>query len=308
MKQIFIIILLFLASSLGSKIQAQSSLDVYHDKYFYMPIPKKFKEAKIYNAPHMRLKLSSGNIYFGVSVFNNNYPEDMDAWSDQIYQRFQKPFDPSSLIVSCKKKQIKLASGSVKCLVVLANNKTLPLRIATFLIVHQGNLFFIALTSPGKYTKNSSTDYPESIIKTIHLKTNENSHFNSSQTNKSVADKAADEFLSLLPSLNKQLPINIDEYTKLMAVYNVDKKVFLKYKVDFDSDMLTQDERNEFLKEAETIIKRDMQLLFTRGIVTQKKEDFSKFLEATGISMNMVIVDINSTPVGRILLNFSDFK
>lgn len=94
------------------------------------------------------------------------------------------------------------------------------------MMLHKGKLFIIGFTAPGKYTKASSTSYPEKIMKGFMFKS---------------ADREVDfdkYLIEVVKKLNAQCPMQIDPCTTYLQVLLSGSTVMIKTLVEDACDTL----------------------------------------------------------------------
>lgn len=102
---------------------------------------------------------------------DTGWDESVSIWDDRISKRLYNNYSGSRQIVSTSKETIKIKEGERRCFKLMANSQnskqgvTYNLRHLSYMMQYKGKLFIVSFISNGKYTKTSSTAYPEKIMK-----------------------------------------------------------------------------------------------------------------------------------------------
>lgn len=215
-----IIILCFFTSSLMVNSQPYKTFE---DEQIIFNYPSSFKPNPIKDSPGMKLKLVSDSYGLYISYMDTKWDESTSIWDDRISGRLFNDYSGNGYIVNKAKVSIHTKDGVHQCLKLMTNTQkikqgvTFNLRNLSYLMLYKGKLFIIGFISDGKYTRNSSTEYPEKILKGIQLKGKEKSeeHF----------DKY---LLETTKQLNSQCPMRIDNCTTHMSVLLTGKNLMIK--------------------------------------------------------------------------------
>lgn len=224
MNKAFITIYIFIVSSLPINGQSKKTFE---DELFTFDYPVSFKPDAIKNAPGMKLKLLSDSYGLSISYVETGWDENISIWDDRISDRIYKNYSGNGHIVSTAKVTIQTKGGACRCLKLMTNTQkqkqgvTYNLRNLSYLMLHKGKLFIVGFISDGKYTKNSSTEYPEKIMRGFQFK------------GKEKTEKDFDKYLlDTTKQLNSQCPIRIDQCTTHMSVLLSGKTVMIKTIID----------------------------------------------------------------------------
>jgi len=204
---------------------------------FSFDYPSSFKTIPIQNAPHMVLKLESDDYYFSASYWEKGLDKNISIWDNEFYELYKNPVGDGTLI-SITKEIIQTKSGSHRCLKLKTNihrqnqGMNINIKMLTYLMLHDGYLFTFAFSSQGNYSKETSTTYPDRIMKGLRFKSLQNSF--------SDLDNA---LLEKVKKLNAQCPIMVDECTTHLQIVLSGKTVMIKTLVeDICDDVIDYDE------------------------------------------------------------------
>lgn len=117
--------------------------------------PTGFHEMRINNAPHMLCKIGNGKYIISVSEWEYSEPIQLNVWSDE-YQERAKSISTRDGSRFVKMDKSTIPSGE-KCLKVFANKSTAhgELKILTYVVVDNGNLYVFCVISQGSYSQRS---------------------------------------------------------------------------------------------------------------------------------------------------------
>lgn len=219
MNRILLTICIFIVSSL--MVNGQSN-KTFEDELFTFEYPASFKPNVIKNSPGMKLKLVSSSYGLSISYMETGWDEIISIWDDRISEQFNKNYSGRGHIVNMEKVTIQTKDEMYHCLKIMTNTQeqkqgtTFNLRNLSYMMLHKRNLFIVSFISEGKYTKNSSTEYPEKIMKGFKFK---------SSSNEIDFDKY---LINVIKKLNAQCPIQIDLCTTHVQVLLSGNTVIIK--------------------------------------------------------------------------------
>lgn len=259
---------------------------------FSLDYPSSFKPVPIQNAPHMVLKLESSNYILSASHWDKRFANNTSIWDDDIYELYkQNPIGDGTLI-SINKESIQTKGGARRCIKLKTNmhrqaqGTDVYLKMVSYLMLQEGNLFVFNVMSEGKYSKDSPTVYPDLIMKGLRFK-------------KSSIDKSTDlesYMIEIVKKLNAQCPIKVDNCTTHQMVILSGKTIMIKSLVEDSCNRLV--DYDEF--------KRKMCENFSVSL----DKVFIQYLNDNGYSVVYMIYNENDrlkkkiTISGRDILNF----
>lgn len=143
---------------------------------FSLEYPDSFETTPIQNAPHAVLKLVSDYCFWAASYREIENKDGIDVWDDEIINLYgQSPVDDNE-IIDVMKENIQTKGGAVRSLKILSNTykreqgMDINLKIATYIMIHDGFLFTFAFTSPGKYSKGDKATTNDILMKGLKFK------------------------------------------------------------------------------------------------------------------------------------------
>lgn len=223
MRKLLIFLLFF------SFIKAYSQGSKHFDcDFFSFDYPTSFRQSPIKNSPDMKIKLVSDNYGLYIACTEVNWDESKSIWDDQITERLYNNYGRLGQIVSSSKTTIQLKGGTYKCLKFMTNSQKQKqgeyynLRNLTYLLFQNGCLYVVGFSSEGKYASNSSTSYPEKILKGLLIKEDPSS------TKKDFSKY----LLEVVKQLNAQCPMEIDACTTHLSVVLSGHTVMIKTQID----------------------------------------------------------------------------
>lgn len=164
MKKILLIALFIKAFTLC----AQNTI-TFDTKFLSFTYPSTYQEQKIHNAPHMLIKIASDVSYFSISVWENEINGHVSIWEDKFYDHYKNSLGKDKL-VSIDKILVETKNGKNQCLKIKTNIDN-NIRMLTYVLINDSDLYVLSYVSPGKYTSISSTDESDNLIKGIYFKT-----------------------------------------------------------------------------------------------------------------------------------------
>lgn len=204
----------------------------YDHELFHFKYPASYKSEPIKSSPGMILKMASGDNFLSVSIRETGWNENISIWDDRIFERLTNNHSGSGRIVSISKEMINLKNETRRCIKIMSNLQkqkqgvNIGIKILSYMMLHKGKLFIIGFTAPGKYTKASSTSYPEKIMKGFMFKS---------------ADREVDfdkYLIEVVKKLNAQCPMQIDPCTTYLQVLLSGSTVMIKTLVEDACDTL----------------------------------------------------------------------
>ena len=259
---------------------------------FSLDYPSSFNPVPIQNAPHMVLKLESSNYILSASHWDKRFANNTSIWDDDIYELYkQNPIGDGTLI-SINKESIQTKGGARRCIKLKTNmhrqaqGTDVYLKMVSYLMLQEGNLFVFNVMSEGKYSKDSPTVYPDLIMKGLRFK-------------KSSIDKSTDlesYMIEIVKKLNAQCPLKVDNCTTHQMVILSGKTIIIKSLVEDSCNRLV--DYDEF--------KRKMCENFSVSL----DKVFIQYLNDNGYSVVYMIYNENDrlkkkiTISGRDILNF----
>ena len=263
----------------------------FEDELFTFNYPATFKPDQIKNSPGMKLKLISESYGLSVSYVDTGWDESVSVWDDRISERLYNNYSGNHQIVSTSKETIKIKGGERRCLKLMTNSQkfkqgvTYNLRHLSYMMLYKGKLFIVGFISNGKYTKTSSTAYPEKILKGFQ--------FNGREKQEVDFDKY---LLNLTKQLNSQCPMRIDQCTTHMNVVLAGKTLMIKTMIDDSCENLV--DYDEFKKK------------MCENFSVALEKPFVQYLDRNGYTMTYMIYNEYDrlkkkiTISGREILNY----
>ena len=210
------------SDSITNKVES-NSMETFDCGLFSLEYPKIFKKSPIQNAPHMVLKLESEEYFISASYWDYGISDDVSIWDDEIFEQYKQIPIEGGELVDISKESIKTKCGMKHCLRIKANvNKhyngtVIQLRMLSYLMIQNGYLFNFTFESEGKYSKTSSTVYPNNIMSGLCLKSNKENPYaelfnnvtsgdNESVSSYNINQRVHDEMNSIVQSNNDDLP------------------------------------------------------------------------------------------------------
>lgn len=242
----------------------------FEDELFTLNYPTTFKPEPIKSSPRMKLKLISESYGLSVSYMDTGWDESVSIWDDRISELLYKNFSGSLQIVSTSKEKIKIKGGEHRCLKLIANSQkikqgvTYNLRHLSYMMQYKGKLFIVSFISNGKYTKTSSTAYPEKIMKGFQFRGREMQEVD--------FDK---DLLNLTKQLNSQCPMRIDQCTTHMNVVLAGRTLMIKTIIDDSCENLVN--YDEFKKK------------ICESLSVALEKPFVQYLDKNGYTMMYMI-------------------
>lgn len=192
---------------------------------FSLEYPSSYIPSPINNAQHMVLKLSSNEYYFSASYWAKGYNSSISIWDKEFENNCKSLLNDNEEIVSIDKCLIRTKNGNHKCLKVKCNIKghNVPIRLLNYFMINDGFLFIFAFTSVGTYSRTTETLIPDKMFNKLSFK--------SAKINNDILQQ---EVLSMVKTLQKQLPIQVDDCTTFQQTILSGKTIIVKTLVGDD--------------------------------------------------------------------------
>ncbi len=250
-------------------VNAQS-YNTYEDEYILFNYPSSFKPNPIKNSSGMKIKLISDTYGLSISYIDVNCSESTSIWDDRFSEALFNNYSRNGYIVRKEKVTIHTLDGTHQSLKLMTNSQkikqgvTFNLRNLTYMFLNHGKLFIIGFISDGKYTRNSSTEYPERILTGIQLKEKNN-----------IEEHFYNYLLETTKQLNSQCPIRVDNCTTHLSVLLTGKSIMIKTVV-YDS--------------CENLVDyNDFKSRMCENFSVSLEKSFVEYLDNNGYSMTFMI-------------------
>ena len=226
MKYLFLKLIVFSLASISAFTLFGKSFEC---EYFSFEYPQSFKQIPINNAPNMLLKLQSDDYYFSASYINTGISGDLDLWNDEVFEYYSEKLKGSGVIINKAKETLETKSGNYRCMKIMTNlnkrnqGKDVNLRMLSYVMIFNGDLFIFSFMSNGQYIKTSPTTYPQNVMKGIKFKSSLSSNFDDSNFK--------DYLIDVVKSLNAQCPIEADECTTFLQAILSGRTIIIKTRI-----------------------------------------------------------------------------
>ena len=205
-------------------------------EFFSLDYPSIFRQSSIQKAPHMLMKLQSEDYIFSASYGDSGLDSSVGIWDDDMYEHYIRLYVSNGTFISIDRETINTKDGLMRCLKLKTNTHQrkqgadIHIKILSYLMLYKGYLFVFAFASPGKYTKDSPTSYPDKIMKGLKFKTTSINDFES-------------YLIEAVKKLNAQCPIHVDDCTTHLFVLLSGKTIIMKTQiVDACEDFMDYEE------------------------------------------------------------------
>ena len=267
--------------------------------------PSSFNIATINNAPNMLLKLESNEYFFSISSWDYNVDESIDIWDDRIYERYKNFCPDGAKLVSIDKIIVDTKSGKKHSLRLKTNaqKNNFKLKTVFYLMLNKGRLFTFTFMSEGVYSKQSSTDYTDNLLKGLYFKCK-----NQQIDTTIIKNKTVKTYIDFCKTINRQTPIYVDEYTTLNSMTFVNYQLIATYKVNIDFSSVSNEDRNEILGEVKDSMKVTIKSMFMRSSDQFNQKSLINEMKSLGLKFKANYYDINNQFIGSIIYDYTDFS
>lgn len=200
---------------------AQQTTKRFNCELFSFRYPSTFKTERIYNAPHMYLKISSPKYLVTLSGWNKMYGPDVSIWDDELYESSLN-IPVNGELVSVDKIVVETQQGKRRAIRIQSkiNGEYSTTYSVSYLMINSGYLFLGGFFSGQNIFKASELIYQQRILRGLSFK-----------QLISRNDEFKDYVMETVKGLNAQCPIKTDEITTLKNIFLSGKTVCIKMMV-----------------------------------------------------------------------------
>ena len=114
-------------------------------------------------------------------------------------------------------------------------------------------------------------------------------------------------YTNFCKDLNRQLPIQVDDYTRFYAISFINWTLTAYYQLDIDSDDFSENELIEIHGELRSAFKESARRMFASGNYDLNRNDLKTFMRGTGMKLKANYKDAYDRPMLSVTLDYSDF-